>query len=194
MTNAPNDTGTTADSLTRGRFREMVTEGFGVLSTQAAHSTATAATPTASIPDLSEPVCDDFAVRISSDAAADGALERDPGGQWVGWLRRISTAKLRICGLAVLMDDAKLLVSELVTNALRYGEGEEIEFRLIITLHELLIAVNDGSAHRPELKVVGDSSETGRGLFLVAALADDWGVSPDGTTTWCTLSVEGANR
>lgn len=161
---------------------------------RAAHPTATTATPTAAIPDLSEPICDDFTVRISSDATADGALERDPGGQWVGRLRRISTAKLHNWGLAVLMDDAKLLVSELVTNALRYGEGEGIEFRLVITVDELLIAVNDGSAHRPELKVVGDSSETGRGLFLVAALADDWGVSPDGTTTWCTLSVAGASR
>ncbi|MCZ4102951.1 ATP-binding protein [Streptomyces sp. So13.3] len=162
--------------------------------TRVTRSAASITTPTAAIPGVAEPICDEFAVRISSGAAAGGALERDPDGQWVGRLRRISTSKLRSWGLVALLDDAKLLVSELVTNALRYGEGGEIEFRLVITLQGLLLAVNDGSALRPQLRVVGDSSETGRGLFLVAALADDWGVSADGTTTWCTLSLPGADR
>ena len=156
--------------------------------TRVAHSTSNL-TPTAAVPVVTEPICDEFAVRISSGAATSSALERDPDGQWVGRLRRISAAKLRAWGLAPLIDDAQLLVSELVTNALRYGQGVEIEFRLAITLQGMLLAVNDGSDRRPRLRVVGDSSETGRGLFLVAALADDWGVSPDGTTTWCTLSL-----
>jgi len=160
--------------------------------TQAAHSTPTISTPTAAIPDVSEPICDEFSVRISSVAAASSVLERDPAGQWVGRLRRITTAKLRVWGLAPLVNDAELLVSELVTNALRYGEGREVELRLVITLQGLLIAVNDGSAHRPQLGFVGACSETGRGLLLVAAFSDDWGVSPDGTTTWCTLKTQGA--
>jgi anti-sigma regulatory factor (Ser/Thr protein kinase) len=92
------------------------------------------------------------------------------------------------------MDDAQLLVSELVTNALRYGQGGEVEFRLVITIRGMLLAVNNGSESRPRLRVVDESSETGRGLFLVAALADDWGVSPDGRTTWCTLSLARACR
>ncbi|MCZ4123669.1 ATP-binding protein [Streptomyces sp. H39-S7] len=162
--------------------------------TRLANTMTTTSTPRADIPNVSERICDDFTVRISNGAADGGALERDPDGQWVGRLRRISTSKLRSWGLVALLDDANLLVSELVTNALRYGEGGEIEFRLVITLQGLLLAVNDGSAHRPQLRVAGDSSETGRGLFLVAALADDWGVSADGTTTWCTLSIAGAGR
>lgn len=162
--------------------------------TRVAHSTSNLTTPTAPVPALPEPVCDEFAVRISSGAATSSALERDPDGQWVGRLRRVSSAKLRVWGLAPLTDDAKLLISELVTNALRYGEGDEIEFRLVITPEGLLIAVNDGSARRPQLSMAGSSSETGRGLFLVAAVADDWGVSPDGTTTWCTLSLARACR
>ncbi|MBD0735755.1 hypothetical protein BGM09_21895 [Streptomyces sp. CBMA29] len=115
-------------------------------------------------------------------------------GQWVGRLRRISAAKLRAWGLDPLIDDVQLLVSELVTNALRYGEDGEIAFRLVITLQGVLIAVNDGSGRRPRLSVVDDESETGRGLFLVAAIAEDWGVSPDGTTTWCTLRTAPACR
>ncbi|WP_329177286.1 ATP-binding protein [Streptomyces sp. NBC_01477] len=146
-------------------------------------------TPTAPVPTPSEPICDEFAVRVSSTAATGGALERDLDGRWVGRLRRISVAKLRAWGLAALMDDVQLLVSELVTNALRYGEDGEITFRLVITLQGVLIAVNDGSSRRPRLSVVDEESETGRGLFLVAAIAHDWGVSPDGTTTWCTLRV-----
>jgi anti-sigma regulatory factor (Ser/Thr protein kinase) len=155
---------------------------------------ATDATPTAPVPTLAEPVCDEFAVRVSGAASSDGLLERDVDGQWVGRLRRISAAKLRAWGLISLLDDVRLLVSELVTNALRYGEGGEIVFRLVITIQGVLIAVDDGSGRRPRLGVVDDASETGRGLFLVAAIADDWGVSPDGTTTWCTLRITEPHR
>ncbi|WP_328914760.1 MULTISPECIES: ATP-binding protein [unclassified Streptomyces] len=162
--------------------------------TRAAHSTSNLTTPIAPIPVVTEPICDEFVVRISGDAATSSALGRDLDGQRVGRLRRISAAKLRLWGLSQLGDDAKLLISEVVTNALRYGEGGEIEFRLVITLRGLLIAVNDGSAQRPQLSMVGASSETGRGLFLIAAFADDWGVCPDGTTTWCTLSLARACR
>lgn len=152
------------------------------------------ATPIASVPNPTAPICDEFTVRISSDAGTSGNLERDSQGQWVGRLRRISAAKLRLWGLESLMDDAKLLLSELVTNALRYGEGRPIEFRLVITRQGLLIAVNDGSPSRPQLSVIGPDSQTGRGLFLVATCADDWGVSQDGTTTWCALFIDGAGR
>lgn len=162
--------------------------------TRIAQSASDLTTPTAPVPVVAESICDEFAVRISGGAATSSALERDRGGQWVGRLRRISAAKLRAWGLDPLMDDAQLLVSELVTNALRYGRGAEIEFRLVITIQGMLLAVNDGSDSRPQLRVVGDSSETGRGLLLVAALADDWGVCPDGTTTWCTLSLARACR
>jgi anti-sigma regulatory factor (Ser/Thr protein kinase) len=155
--------------------------------TRATHSIQRT-TPIGVVPDLNAPCLDEFRVQIYGGAAANGALDRDPAGQWVGRLRRISAAKLRAWGLTPLLDDAQVLVSELVTNALRYGEGAAIEFSLIITLHGLLISVNDGSPYRPQLSVVGDSSETGRGLFIVAALADDWGVSPDGTTAWCVLN------
>lgn len=162
--------------------------------TRVVQSTSDHTTPTAPVPVVTEPVCDEFAVRVSSGAATGSGLERDPGGLWVGRLRRISAAKLRAWGLAPLMDDAQLLVSELVTNALRYGQGGEVEFRLVITIRGMLLAVNNGSESRPRLRVVDESSETGRGLFLVAALADDWGVSPDGRTTWCTLSLARACR
>jgi anti-sigma regulatory factor (Ser/Thr protein kinase) len=158
--------------------------------TRVVASTSDDTVPTASVPAVAEPVCDELVVRLSNS----DALEGNPGGQWVGRLRRLSAAKLALWNLASLIDDAQLLVSELVTNALRYGGGREIEFRLVITFQWLLISVNDGSTNRPQLRIADADSESGRGLFLVAALADDWGVSPDGTTTWCTLSPGGAGR
>jgi anti-sigma regulatory factor (Ser/Thr protein kinase) len=151
-------------------------------------------TPQALVPDFAEPVRDELSLRIARGPATSGALERDPDGQWVGRLRRLGAAKLRAWGLAELIGDAQLLTSELVTNALRYGEGGEIGFRFVITSRTLLIAVDDGSPCQPHLTAVGTDSENGRGLFLVVAIAADWGVSPDGTTTWCTLALPGAGR
>lgn len=157
---------------------------------QAAKHPLVASTPSAAVPRPSEPVCDDFSLRIAVGAGGNRALDGVSQGQWVGRLRRISTAKLRYWGLSKLVEDAELLISELVTNALQHGrEDDEIEVRLVITCHEVLMAVNVGSDRRPELRVVGANSESGRGLFLVAAYAATWGVSPDGMTTWCTLKV-----
>ncbi|MEE4543500.1 ATP-binding protein [Streptomyces sp. V4-01] len=161
--------------------------------TRTAHA-GVGATLVAPVPALTDSICDELAVRISIGAGTGSAVEGGLDGQWVGRLRHIGAAKLRLWGLAALVDDAQLLISELVTNALRYGKGGEVEFRLVITLRGLLIAVDDGSAHRPRLSVAGAGDETGRGLYLVAAFADDWGVSPDGRATWCTLSVAGASR
>ncbi|MEC3993648.1 ATP-binding protein [Actinacidiphila sp. DG2A-62] len=161
--------------------------------TRATHPSTNTATPNAEVPDVGEPTCDELDVRIFANAT-DGGSEGTPVVKWVGRLRHLTEAKLSAWGLGSLADDARLLVSELVTNALQYGQHGEIGFRLLITLQGLLIAVDDGSHHRPQLTVADADSESGRGLFLVASIADEWGVSPDGTTTWCTLTLGGAGR
>ncbi|WP_307783152.1 ATP-binding protein [Streptomyces sp. MBT53] len=100
--------------------------------------------------------------------------------------RVIVRAALRYWGLQELVEDADLLVTELVTNAFKHGRGD-VGVRLYLTDTHLLIEVRDGS---PKVPVLGDAAlddEAGRGLFLVSAIADDWGVSPDGMTTWCSL-------
>jgi anti-sigma regulatory factor (Ser/Thr protein kinase) len=153
-----------------------------------------AETPQALVPDVAEPVRDELSVLIPRDTATDGALERDPDGEWIGRLRRLGAARLRACALDELADEAQLLTSELLTNALRYGGDAEIGFRFVITSNTLLIAVTDGSPSRPRLTTVDSDSESGRGLLLVATLAAGWGTSPDGTTTWCTLTLPAAVR
>lgn len=106
---------------------------------------------------------------------------------WVGRLRQIAAAKLSLWGLSALVDDARLLISELVTNGLKHGTASHIVFRLVIGVDAVVIEVDDGSPGRPEVGEAGLDSMNGRGLVLVSALAAAWGVSEDGTRTWCAL-------
>ncbi|WP_329550455.1 ATP-binding protein [Streptomyces sp. NBC_00696] len=102
--------------------------------------------------------------------------------------RVIVRARLRHLDWPGLVEPAELLVTELVTNAFKHGLGD-VGLRMYLTDTHLLIEVRDGSHQLP---VLGDGAlddEDGRGLFLVAAIADDWGVSSDGTTTWCSLPL-----
>ncbi|MFJ6573698.1 ATP-binding protein [Streptomyces sp. NPDC091292] len=106
----------------------------------------------------------------------------------VGHLRRIGVGKLTSWGLSDLVDDAELLISELVTNGIRHGTGPEVVFRLVIGEEFLVLEVHDGSPQLPRVRTAGPGEENGRGMFLVDALATSWGVSADGTTTWCILT------
>ncbi|MHC0430886.1 ATP-binding protein [Streptomyces sp. O3] len=77
------------------------------------------------------------------------------------------------------LDDVRLCTSELVTNALRHGESDNHLILVRLALHgaELLVEVHDGGEGTPRQREVQDTSDDGRGLFLVSAIADDWGVA-----------------
>jgi anti-sigma regulatory factor (Ser/Thr protein kinase) len=104
-------------------------------------------------------------------------------------LRRIIRASLTHWGQTDMIDTAALLLTELTTNALRHGEGAEIGVRILPQDGRLRIEVCDGSPARPVLRHASPDDECGRGLFLVEALAESWGTTPDGTSTWCTLRL-----
>ncbi|MFE5940540.1 ATP-binding protein [Streptomyces sp. NPDC056470] len=108
---------------------------------------------------------------------------------WPGRLRRALRARLTLWGCVDLADTAELLLTELLTNALRHAAGSEIRVHVYPRGGQCVIEVNDGSPCRPELRHAGLEDESGRGLSLVDALADSWGTSDDGTTTWCTLPL-----
>ena len=75
--------------------------------------------------------------------------------------------------------DLMLLVSELVTNAVRHARGEEFEVRLELAPGVLRLEVHDdGGGFEPEIAPSGDGSG-GYGLFIVDRLADRWGVERD---------------
>ncbi|MFF7534534.1 ATP-binding protein [Streptomyces bobili] len=113
----------------------------------------------------------------------------------VGIMRRIAAARLRCCGLQALTDDVTLIVSELLTNALLHSGTSEIRLKLTVEEGLLRIAVSDGvpSGMPPGPGPAGEDAESGRGLILVAALAQDqggaFGISDRGTTAWCTLAL-----
>jgi anti-sigma regulatory factor (Ser/Thr protein kinase) len=87
-----------------------------------------------------------------------------------------------------VVEDAVLLVSELVTNSVLHG-GPPVVVAVDCTEDALQVRVRDGSPHRPTPREAGDDDENGRGLALVAEMSDDWGVDPeaDGKHVWFVI-------
>jgi hypothetical protein len=107
----------------------------------------------------------------------------------VAQLRRVGAAHLRLWGLSACIDTAALLISELVTNAVRYGEADDVGLSVSYWKGELRIEVGDGTRAQPKVRQPAPHEESGRGMFIIDALSEDWGTSQDGTWTWCTLAV-----
>ena len=87
------------------------------------------------------------------------------------------------------VEDAVLLVSELVTNAVKYGPDHE-SIRLIVTTDDgaTRFTVHDlGLGPLPEMRDEADPEPGGHGLRLVDALADRWGVERGSTRVWFEL-------
>jgi anti-sigma regulatory factor (Ser/Thr protein kinase) len=88
------------------------------------------------------------------------------------------------------LDDATLLVSELVTNAIRYAGGM-ITVAIDCDEDHIAIAVGDHSTEQPVIRDPDDDDTNGRGLRLVDALATRWGCKPasdnEGKTIWFSL-------
>jgi anti-sigma regulatory factor (Ser/Thr protein kinase) len=86
--------------------------------------------------------------------------------------------------------DAKLLVSELATNAVIHA-GAPFAVSVRADGSTVRISIRDWSTMRPRLRDAGPAALSGRGLRLVDALADGWGVDadPDGKTVWAELPL-----
>lgn len=91
-------------------------------------------------------------------------------------------------------ETAVLLLSELMTNAYRHAKvspGRQIRTRCTLDTGHLYVSVTDANDTLPTLREAAPDNESGRGLPLVAALADDWGAEPRvggiGKTVWFTL-------
>ena len=85
--------------------------------------------------------------------------------------------------------DAELVVSELVTNALRHGLGDVVVRSALIDGDLLQFSVTDSGPELPELQPVDPDRIGGVGLQIVDRLASEWGVAsfPGGKTVWAML-------
>lgn len=109
----------------------------------------------------------------------------------IGSVRHRLRAALSLWGVPELADTAELLASELVTNALVHTERGAVFDAVLTPELRLRIEVQDGTSRLPGRRTPTDFATSGRGLLLVEALADDWGVQlrGDGKVTWFELGT-----
>lgn len=127
---------------------------------------------------------------------AQWTFPADPGA--VRTARARVRAQLGDWGLESVEDMTALLVSELVTNSLRYASGP-IGVRLVRPgkpSAPLLVEVSDPIPEPPRERTAAPDDEGGRGLQLVACSARRWGTRQGrtGKTVWFELSLPGENR
>ena len=104
-------------------------------------------------------------------------------------------AALTAPGLRELADDAEVVVSELVANAVQHA-GSPADVALITTAGELIIIIVDSSPVLPTMSTAGDDAESGRGLAIVDAVTGgQWGCwkSSAGKLVWARLGFAALN-
>lgn len=112
--------------------------------------------------------------------------------------REFASTNLVGWGLAERTDDIRLCVSELATNALVHGTVSDHGFLVRLEAEDdvVRLEVHDSRRRRPETRQADDTDVSGRGLVLVAALADDWGVqdrTPLGKIVWSCFKTAGGS-
>ncbi|MFF1637623.1 SpoIIE family protein phosphatase [Streptomyces sp. NPDC058251] len=124
---------------------------------------------------------------LSPDRIADWDVPRDPAA--VAGMRDAVSRKLDEWGLTELGFTTELVLSELITNAIRYA-SEPIHVRLIRD-RTLICEVADGSSTSPHLRYAATMDEGGRGLFLVSQIAERWGTryTPQGKVIWAEQAL-----
>ncbi|MEU1215590.1 SpoIIE family protein phosphatase [Streptomyces sp. NPDC005791] len=130
--------------------------------------------------------------RLDANHYASWDLAADPAV--VATARKRASAQLLEWGLGDAVFTTELVVSELVTNAIRYG-GDPIRLRLIRGT-ALVCEVFDGSSTAPHLRRARIYDEGGRGLLLVASLTERWGTRYTGTgkTIWAEQPLPGTDE
>ncbi|WP_395571783.1 SpoIIE family protein phosphatase [Streptomyces sp. BK79] len=126
---------------------------------------------------------------LPPERVADWTLPAD--ASVVGTARRLVDRQLAFWGLDEAVFTTELVVSELVTNAIRYGEGP-VRLRLIHDRGRLLSEVTDANSASPHLRHARDCDEGGRGLYIVMRLSSRWGVrhSREDKTIWAEQRLD----
>ncbi|WP_351231656.1 SpoIIE family protein phosphatase [Streptomyces sp. NPDC002133] len=119
---------------------------------------------------------------LGEDHVASWDITKDPAA--VAPARAKAAGQLTAWGLEDLAFTTELVISELVTNAIRYA-SDPIRLRMIRD-RALICEVSDGSSTSPHLRHARTTDEGGRGLFLIARFAQRWGTryAGNGKTIW----------
>ncbi|WP_327316599.1 SpoIIE family protein phosphatase [Streptomyces sp. NBC_01235] len=136
---------------------------------------------------------DDAALLVARTRALDSTrvavwdVAHDPAA--VAEARKNAVGRLETWGLTDAAFVTELIVSELVTNAIRHAEAP-IQLRLIHD-RSLICEVSDASSTTPHMRRARTYDEGGRGLLLVAQLTQRWGTRPSarGKTIWAEQDV-----
>ncbi|MFG3344296.1 SpoIIE family protein phosphatase [Streptomyces sp. NPDC048018] len=124
---------------------------------------------------------------LGPDRVAEWDVPFDPSE--VGTLRSLAAGQLDEWGLEELAFSTELILSELITNAIRYGAAP-VRVRLLRD-RTLTCEVWDGSSTAPHLRYAATMDEGGRGLFLVAQVSEHWGTryTPEGKVIWAEQNL-----
>ncbi|MFF5363046.1 SpoIIE family protein phosphatase [Streptomyces scabiei] len=124
---------------------------------------------------------------LDADRVATWEVPADPA--FVGQARKLACDQLAAWRLEEVSFVTELIVSELVTNAIRYG-GSPIQLRLIRET-TLICEVSDSSSTAPHMRRARAFDEGGRGLLLVAQLTQRWGSrhTRTGKTIWAEQAL-----
>ncbi|MFE0421411.1 SpoIIE family protein phosphatase [Streptomyces sp. NPDC058953] len=127
--------------------------------------------------------------RLDAERIAEWDVPSDTAA--VAPVRAECAARLRAWGLESISFTTELIISELITNAIRYA-AQPIAVRMIHST-SLICEVFDGSSTAPHLRRAAITDEGGRGLFLVAQLADRWGTryTVRGKAIWTEQNLHG---
>jgi anti-sigma regulatory factor (Ser/Thr protein kinase) len=185
------------DGLVEARGRDIDT-GLGML------REALAQTDGAGPDDTCRAVLDTMLRTRSSDdvallVARTRLLDPEQVEEWdvpddpaaVSRIRAEATRRLESWGLGEAAFTTELILSELVTNAIRYG-ASPISLRLLRDRDSLICEVADGTSTSPHLRRAAYTDEGGRGLFLVAQLSRRWGTryTDRGKIIWAEQALD----
>ncbi|MEY2420597.1 MAG: hypothetical protein QOI95_664 [Acidimicrobiaceae bacterium] len=129
------------------------------------------------------------AIQAATLPEVTAAFELGTDGLAVGESRRFLADQCRKWHCDDLVDDAAIVVSELVSNAIRHAKSSsELRLRYGSGVLRIELVDNSPTVPQPRNPHIGESG--GRGLLLVAALSHAWGVDPhaDGKVVWVEFS------